>query len=151
MGFVRDSDAARGGGHAPPPRNWVHKKIPGFAVELNTQNCAWSGSQISLITAMSFRKAIPPEPPTIWALPLDPAGGPAFPRPPVPPPPILAAPLVRDLARRAEDRKASFVQAAQQKSTSVCSSLCRDDNGNKISNLEFHGNDFQLEHGKAWE
>jgi len=53
--------AARGRGHAPPPpRNWVHKKIPGCAVELNTQNFAWFGSQISLITAMSFREAMPP-------------------------------------------------------------------------------------------
>jgi len=48
-----------GGGTPPPPRNWVHKKIPGCAVELNTQNCAWFGIQISLITAMSFREAIP--------------------------------------------------------------------------------------------
>jgi len=40
------------------PRNWVHKKIPDCAVELNTQNCAWFGSQISLITAMSFRETI---------------------------------------------------------------------------------------------
>jgi len=37
---------AEAGGH--DPRNWVHKKIPGCAVELNTQNCAWFGSQISL-------------------------------------------------------------------------------------------------------
>jgi len=51
--------AARGR-EAPPPRNWVHKKIPGCVVELNTQNCAWFGSQISLITAMSFREAMPP-------------------------------------------------------------------------------------------
>ena len=43
------------------PRNWVHKKIPGCAVELNTQNCAWFGSQISLITVMSFREAMPPQ------------------------------------------------------------------------------------------
>ena len=34
------------GGHAPP-RNCFHKKIPGCAVELNTQNCAWFDSQIS--------------------------------------------------------------------------------------------------------
>jgi len=55
---------------APPPENWVHKKIPCCAVELNTQNCARFGSQISLITAMSFREAMrPPHP-----LPLDPAG-----------------------------------------------------------------------------
>jgi len=51
------------------PRNWVHKKIPGCAVELNTQNCAWFGSQISLITAMSFREAMPPEPPTRGSAP----------------------------------------------------------------------------------
>jgi len=56
--------AAKGGGGTPPPRNWVLEKIPGCAVELNTQNCAWFGSQISLITAMSFREAMPPEPPT---------------------------------------------------------------------------------------
>jgi len=47
-------------GARPPPRNWVHKKIPGCAVELNIRNCAWFGSQISLITAMSFREATPP-------------------------------------------------------------------------------------------
>ena len=51
------------------PRNWVHKKIPGCAVELNTQNCAWFGSQISLITAMSFWEAMPPEPPTRGSAP----------------------------------------------------------------------------------
>jgi len=55
--------AAKGGGAAAPsPRNWVHKKIPGCAVELNTQNCTWFGSQISLITKMSFREAICPLP-----------------------------------------------------------------------------------------
>ena len=76
---------AQPGGHAPPARNWVHKKIPGCAVELNTQNCAWFGSQISLITAMSFREAmLPPNHPP-GALSLDPAGGLPFPRPPVPP------------------------------------------------------------------
>jgi len=63
----RPSCAARGGG-----RNWFHKKIPGCAVELNTQSCAWFGSQISLITAMSFREAMPPNHPP-GALPLDPA------------------------------------------------------------------------------
>ena len=50
----------RGGAGGMSPRNWVHKKIPGCVVELNTQNCAWFGSQISLITAMSFREAMPP-------------------------------------------------------------------------------------------
>jgi len=45
------------GGARPLPRNWVHKKISGCAVELNTQNCAWFGSQISLINAMRFREA----------------------------------------------------------------------------------------------
>jgi len=73
----------RGEGHAP---NWVHKKIPGCAVELNTQNCAWFGSQISVITAMRFREAMPPEPPTRGSA-LDPAGGLPFPRHPVSPPP----------------------------------------------------------------
>ena len=29
-----------GPGGTGPPRNWVHKKIPGCAVKLNTQNCA---------------------------------------------------------------------------------------------------------------
>jgi len=72
-----------GRGHA---RNLVHKKIPGCAVELNTQNCAWFGSQISLITAMSFREAVPPEPPTRGSAPGRRWGLP-FPRPPVPPPP----------------------------------------------------------------
>jgi len=63
---------AQPGGGTPPTRNWVHKKIPGCAVELNrpTQKCAWSGSQISLITAMSFREAMPPpEPPTRGSAP----------------------------------------------------------------------------------
>jgi len=78
--------AQPGGGGTPPPRNWVHKKIPGCAVELNTQNCAWFGSQIYLITAMSFREAMPPSNHQPGAPPLDPAGGPPFPRPPVPPP-----------------------------------------------------------------
>ena len=48
------------------------------------------GSQISLITAMSFREAVPlppNHPPGV--LPLDPAGGLPFPRPPVPLPPNL--------------------------------------------------------------
>ena len=72
--------------HAPP-RNWVHKKIPGCAVELNTQNCAWFGSQISLIIAMSFREAmLPPNYPP-GALPLDSAGDFRFPDPLCPPPP----------------------------------------------------------------
>jgi len=53
------SQGRAGRGHAPP-RNWVHKKILGCAVELNTQNCVWFGSQISLTTAMSFREAMPP-------------------------------------------------------------------------------------------
>jgi len=57
---VRVTGAVRGTRAAGPPRNWVHKKIPGCAVELHTQNCAWFGSQISLITAMSFREAMPP-------------------------------------------------------------------------------------------
>jgi len=46
--------------HSHGGRNWVHKKIPGCAVELNTQNCAWFGIQISLVTAISFRGAVPP-------------------------------------------------------------------------------------------
>jgi len=50
--------AAKGG--VLPPKKWVHKKISGCTVKLNTQNCAWFGSQISLITAMSFREAMPP-------------------------------------------------------------------------------------------
>ena len=72
--------------HAPALRNWVHEKIPGCAVELNTQNSARFGSQISLITAISFREAMPRNHPP-GALPLDPAGGLPFPRLPVPPPP----------------------------------------------------------------
>jgi len=61
----------RSQGARPPSRNWGHKKILGCAVELNTQNCAWFGSQISLITAMSFREAmpVPPEPPTRGSAP----------------------------------------------------------------------------------
>ena len=84
--WVTTSGAARGAG-GTAPRNWVHKKIPGCAVELNTQNCAWFGSQISLITVMSFREAMPPPNHPPGALPLDPAGGLPFPRPPVPPHP----------------------------------------------------------------
>jgi len=76
-----------GGAGGTPPRIWVHKKIPGCAVGLNTQNCAWFGTQISLITAMSFREAMRPPNHQPRALPLDPAGGPPFPRPPMPPPP----------------------------------------------------------------
>jgi len=34
------STLAQPGGHGLP-RNWVHEKIPGCAVQLNTQNCAW--------------------------------------------------------------------------------------------------------------
>ena len=56
---VSSTGAAKWGG-ARSPRNWVHKKIPGCAVELNTQNSGWFGSQISLVTAMSFREAMPP-------------------------------------------------------------------------------------------
>ena len=62
------SQGGRAGG-TPPPRNWVRKKIPGCAVELNTQNCACFGSQISLITSMSFREAMPPDPPTKGSAP----------------------------------------------------------------------------------
>ena len=49
----------RGAGGTPPPRNWVHKKIPGCAVELNTQMCAWFGSQISLITVSYTHLTLP--------------------------------------------------------------------------------------------
>jgi len=86
--YPRRSGAARGAG-GPPPRNWVHKKIPGCAVELNTQNCAWFGSQISLITAMNFREAMSPEPPTRGSAP-GPRWGIS-----VPHLQILAAPLLR--------------------------------------------------------
>ena len=61
---------SQGRGHVPPEIGFtLHKKIPGCAVELNTQNCAWFGSQISLLTAMSFREAMPPEPPTRGSAP----------------------------------------------------------------------------------
>jgi len=56
--------AAKGGSGSTSPKKCVHKKTPGCAVELNTQNCAWFGNQISLMTAMSFREAMPPEPRT---------------------------------------------------------------------------------------
>ena len=60
-GRCRTGAPGEGAGERTPPLgNWVHNKIPGCAVELNTQNCAWFGSQISLITAMSFREAMPP-------------------------------------------------------------------------------------------
>ena len=53
--------AAKGGGEHAPPRNWVYKKIPGCAVELNTQDCARFGSQISYELSGGY---MPPEPPT---------------------------------------------------------------------------------------
>jgi len=68
--------------HSHGGRNWVHKKIPGCAVELNTQNCAWFGIQISLVTAMSFRGAVPPPEPAPG-----PRWGTSVPQTPVPPPP----------------------------------------------------------------
>jgi len=64
--------AAGGGG---TPRNCVHKRIPGCTVKINTQNCAWFGRQISLITAMSFREAMPLRTTHQGLCPLDPAGG----------------------------------------------------------------------------
>jgi len=76
---VPSSGVARWEARGHPPRNWVHKKILGCAVELNTENCAWFGSQISLITAISFREAMPSPNHPPGALPLDPAGGPAIP------------------------------------------------------------------------
>ena len=51
----RTCSVAQPGGRGNAPRNWVHNKTPGCAVEP-----AWFGSQISLITAMSFREAMPP-------------------------------------------------------------------------------------------
>jgi len=92
--WVTTSGAARGAG-GTAPRNWVHKKIPGCAVELNTQNCAWFGSQISLITVMSFRGAMPPpKPPTRGSAP-GPRWGTSVPQTPCAPHlQILAAPLV---------------------------------------------------------
>jgi len=77
----------------PPPRNWVHKKIPGCAVELNTQNYAWFGSQISLITAMSFREAMPPRTTHQGLCPWTPLGDFRFPDPLCPHLQILATPL----------------------------------------------------------
>jgi len=60
-GLLASLAQPRGAGARPsPPKNCFYKKIPGCAVELNTQNCAWFGSQIPLITAMSFREAMPP-------------------------------------------------------------------------------------------
>jgi len=76
---------SQGGRQARAPRNWVHKKIPGCAVELNTQNCAWFGSRISLITAMSFREDMPPEPPTRGSVP-GPRWGTSVPQTPCAPP-----------------------------------------------------------------
>jgi len=85
----------QGGGvpPAPLPRNWVHKKIPGCAVELNTQNCAWFGSQLSLITAMSFREAMPPRTNHQGFCPWTPLGDFRSPDPLCPHLQILAAPL----------------------------------------------------------
>ena len=58
--FFSVSVAQPGGAGARPPEigftRKSHKKIPGCAVELNTQNCAWFASQISLITL--FRQAV---------------------------------------------------------------------------------------------
>jgi len=84
----------------PALRNWVHEKMPGCAVELNrpTQNYAWFGSQISLITAMSFREAIPRT--THQGLcPLTPLGDFRSPDPLYPHLHILTAPLAEWLAR----------------------------------------------------
>jgi len=79
------SQGGWGRGHALP-RNWVHKKIPGCAVELNTQNCAWFRSQISLITATSFREAMPTPRTTHQGLcPWTPLGDFRSPRPSVSP------------------------------------------------------------------
>jgi len=78
---------SQGGGGGTPRRNWVHKNIPGCVVELNTQNCAWFGSQISLITALSFREAMPPpEPPTRGSA-HGPRWGTSVPQTPCAPPP----------------------------------------------------------------
>ena len=77
----------RGAAGARPLPYWIHKKIPGCAVELNTQNCAWFGSQISLITAVSFREAMPPRTTHQGLMPLDPSGDLRFPDPLCPPPP----------------------------------------------------------------
>ena len=104
--FMLDVRAAshwrsQGGRQARAPRNWVHKKIPGCAVELNTQNCAWFGSRISLITAMSFREDMPPEPPTRGSVP-GPRWGTSVPQTPYAPHvQILATPLtVKDSMRK---------------------------------------------------
>ena len=72
IGLLTGAAEGREQGGTPPPRNWVHKKISGCAFELNTQNCAWFSSQISLITAMSFREAVPPPNHPPGALPLGP-------------------------------------------------------------------------------
>jgi len=79
------TDAAKGG--ARHTRNSVHKKIPGCAVELNTQNCAWFGSQVSLITAMSFQEAVPPRTTHQGLCPGTPLGDFCSPYPLCPPPP----------------------------------------------------------------
>jgi len=71
------------GGGARAPRNWVHKKIPGCAVELNTQNCAWFGSQISLYCYELS------EPPTRGSAP-EPRWGTSVPLCPPPPNPGYA-------------------------------------------------------------
>ena len=74
--------AQPGGRH---PRNCVHKRIPGCTVKINTQNCAWFGRQISLITAMSFREAMPLRTTHQGLCPLDPAGGLPVPQTPCAP------------------------------------------------------------------
>jgi len=87
------SRAARGPG-GTPLRNWVHKKIPDCAVELNTQNCASFSSQISLITAMGFREAMPPRTTHQGLCPWTPLGDFRSPADPLCPHlQILAAPL----------------------------------------------------------
>ena len=85
--------AQPGGPGGTPPRNWVHKNTAGCAVELNTQHCAWFGSQISLITAMSFREAMSPPNHPQGLCPWPPLGDSVPQTPCAPHLQILAAPL----------------------------------------------------------
>jgi len=100
---VTGAAKGEGCGGTAPLRNWVHEKIPGCTVELNTQYCAWFGSQISLITAMSFREAMPPRTTHQGLCPWTPLGDFRSPDPLCPHLQILSTPLINVSLNRPPD------------------------------------------------